>query len=181
MAHPVWGASIVCATILFPGACFAWVRTIRGQTLADYLPDRVADIRLGAAVRFRMKHRLLLAGSASSPMPPESGHWKNERTANVGFLELVPRGSPRPEAVIHRDDNDCLFNLPKLTSLALATRLIRFRIRTVQDCANREGLRVNDACRQQDDPLQSIRAVPLDRRLCLRSGQNLVASCKRSS
>jgi len=38
----------------------------------------------------------LLAGSTSSRMAPESGRWKNERVANVGNLEPIPRGSPRP-------------------------------------------------------------------------------------
>jgi len=33
-------------------------------------------------------------------MAPESGRWKNERIANVGFLELIPRGSPQPQTVL---------------------------------------------------------------------------------
>lgn len=33
-------------------------------------------------------------------MAPESCRWKNERIANVGFLEPIPRGNPGQERTV---------------------------------------------------------------------------------
>jgi len=55
-------------------------------------------VRLGR--RILGSHWLLLADSTSSRMAPESGLWKNERIANVGYLEPIPGGSPRPGAEV---------------------------------------------------------------------------------
>ncbi|MCP4289127.1 MAG: hypothetical protein GY792_32685 [Gammaproteobacteria bacterium] len=43
----------------------------------------------GAAGRGVLDDRLVVAGSTSSGMAPESGHWKKERIANVGYLESI--------------------------------------------------------------------------------------------
>ncbi|MCP4283791.1 MAG: hypothetical protein GY792_04980 [Gammaproteobacteria bacterium] len=45
-----------------------------------------AFIAVGRGV---LDDRPQLAGSTSSGMAPESGHWKNERIANVGYLESI--------------------------------------------------------------------------------------------
>jgi len=45
-----------------------------------------------------------MAESTSARMAPESCRWKNERIANVGYLEPIPRGSLRPEAATDLHD-----------------------------------------------------------------------------
>ena len=51
--------------------------------------------------------RQQLADCTSSRMALESGLWKNERIANVGYLEPIQRGCPRPEAEVHVEYSNC--------------------------------------------------------------------------